>query len=897
MRKAVLARRLEKSESVTCKRGRSLITIPNVATTPGHTDIKKEEKLSEDSKLDYEYPRRLVVCLDGTWNQRDSGTNIYHLANLVLEGKIHPVSHSTSTPGDDTVSPEVQERLSQDRQKTWIQMVYYDEGVGTGLLDSATGGAMGVGLSENVRQAYDWLVERYREGDHIYIFGFSRGAFTARSLVGLISSCGLLYRGAPLPPEQLWDAYKKMGPDIPPSKELASAPPRKWWQPFGQPGRGPFHRLKYLKSDPWNQDSEDFLSNIRRTETEKLLCQWSRRVPIECLAVYDTVRTLGIEALAIPWLRDRRSQFHNTRLTSLIQNGFHGLAIDEHRANFSHVPWHRKTKLDTPEQQDRTSKYGPIKQQWFIGAHANVGGSYYNDTLALPPLRWFIDECSKLNLVFKPLRRDERDRPAEPDVREEAKKLDACLPLWKETAQPGESPHVVDSYTEFASGIWRYLIRAKRNYRRIAPPPEFQDGEEVLSRKEELHPSVLELVEQEQAARDNYYLPPNLYEFLLRRANESDTRLKLPSSVKLKEPPPHVYCDGDAATGSLLVWLFGIGWGGAWLASFARSPLWYVLAGILPIIAWLADWAESAITHKHALEPDGPKAERRDAGLDVLMNVRIAAIALFVIGAGYFVCVAIRVLSFPLPLAELLWLIAFCLALAHFNASKTWAAQPMEEAGFGSIVALQKAKDSGAVTKLLRTWMNGPLLCSHQRLTPVYRTLWRDMVGFIPAYAIAFFFGLWVLTSLVVRYAWPACYEHVVLGLLCISLWCWLPAALITGIAVIADYAEDVVHLRYLHGCWEPPKSVWRGRLATGIKTVFAITGLIGLAAAIWFLGLLQFYRPLAHGCPWFRCYGIMWPQPAPSSPAILNFAAGLVAMFLAYSTAGVFLKRDPQPK
>ncbi len=105
--------------------------------------------------------QRLVICLDGTWNKRDSGTNIYHLSNLIQEGEV---------------------------ADQWLQRIYYDPGVGTGVLDGVTGGAFGIGLSENVREAYDWLVEHYNDGDEVYIFGFSRGAFTARSLVGLIAN-------------------------------------------------------------------------------------------------------------------------------------------------------------------------------------------------------------------------------------------------------------------------------------------------------------------------------------------------------------------------------------------------------------------------------------------------------------------------------------------------------------------------------------------------------------------------------------------------------------------------------------------------------------------------------------------------------------------------------------
>jgi uncharacterized protein (DUF2235 family) len=149
--------------------------MPDVAPVPGMEKRESPVTFPETTaESDYQCPRRLVLCLDGTWNRRDSGTNVYHLSNLVLEGKIKPTPNAP---------------------QTWIQMVYYEEGVGTAVLDHATGGAFGIGLSQNVREAYDWLVERYRDGDEVYIFGFSRGAFTARSLVGMIARCGLYIAG------------------------------------------------------------------------------------------------------------------------------------------------------------------------------------------------------------------------------------------------------------------------------------------------------------------------------------------------------------------------------------------------------------------------------------------------------------------------------------------------------------------------------------------------------------------------------------------------------------------------------------------------------------------------------------------------------------------------------
>jgi uncharacterized protein (DUF2235 family) len=108
--------------------------------------------------------RNLVMLFDGTWNRRESTTNVYR-TKLMLE------------QSDD-------------------QMVYYDQGVGTEKFEEICGGAFGTGLSQKVLAGYLWLMENHREGDDIYIFGFSRGAFTARSLAGMLSLCGLLHLDA-----------------------------------------------------------------------------------------------------------------------------------------------------------------------------------------------------------------------------------------------------------------------------------------------------------------------------------------------------------------------------------------------------------------------------------------------------------------------------------------------------------------------------------------------------------------------------------------------------------------------------------------------------------------------------------------------------------------------------
>jgi uncharacterized protein (DUF2235 family) len=851
---------------------------------------RREGSANPDSKTDYQFPRRLALCLDGTWNQRDSGTNVYHLSNLILEGKIES---APAAPAEGSPEPPA--------EKTWVQMVYYDEGVGTGLLDNVTGGALGIGLSENVREAYDWLVERYRDGDEVYIFGFSRGAYTARSLVGLIANCGLLYRGAPMPPAELWKGYQTMAPYPPPLRpDGTRVPVKKWWQPSGAQKPGPFRPLKNLKPDdfPGAERYKYYIPRKEMTETERLLCLWSRRIPIHCLAVFDTVRTLGLEALAIPWIRHRKSEFHKTQLTWLIQYGFHALAIDEHRGNFVNVPWHRKTKLNTKETEEKAKANRQIKQHWFIGAHSNIGGSYDDGTLAQLPLAWFIKECANLGLVFKPR------RPTEPDAR--ITKTEDCIPLLpppKTGPRKPEPGHVRDSYTELGKGIWRHIIRAKRYYRKIDPSASFQEGEEVKALHEQLDPSVLQLIGlNAEAVGAANYNPPNLYEYRKRQGHPV-------------EEPPHKYCETWPAKGMLLLWLIGIFGSGQLITRLAGGWKWpwldvlfpFVLAGI----AWGVDRCESYLTHKRAVNPRDAAAETIDGWLDLLLNLRLIAVGAFVTGIVYLIWRYVP--FFGVPLVETLWLLAFCGMMMHFNASKWWAARPMREAGFGSIVQLQNAKKPSAVVALREAWMRLCLRSSDaakldenhhrrdpHRLLPVYRTIWRDRVGFIPAYAITFCAGLWMAFSLLRCWPFRDCNGETFLGLLSRCSSCWKPAVLIVIAGVAADYIEDLIHVRYLKKYDERPAAVlvmiaW---LMSKLKSAACSLGMAGVATAVLLLGWLQF----CHACAYLRkcsaCQNLMDNLPPSSSfqvPALVSLLVAVAAGYLVFSTIVAFFKPEPE--
>jgi uncharacterized protein (DUF2235 family) len=120
--------------------------------------------------------KRLAVFLDGTWNAVNDNTNVWRIKALCA-----PKSIDGKT-----------------------QLVYYEIGV-----NGFTGGVFGKGLDENIRRAYEWLVENYNDGDDIFIFGFSRGAYTARALAGLVTKFGLLKPGSPIGITQLFDRYKR----------------------------------------------------------------------------------------------------------------------------------------------------------------------------------------------------------------------------------------------------------------------------------------------------------------------------------------------------------------------------------------------------------------------------------------------------------------------------------------------------------------------------------------------------------------------------------------------------------------------------------------------------------------------------------------------------------------
>jgi uncharacterized protein (DUF2235 family) len=580
--------------------------------------------------------QRLVVCLDGTWNNRDDTTNVVHHFAFALDGD-RPSNNSVVT-----------------------QMKYYHEGVGTGVLDGITGGAFGFGLEKNVREAYDWLVEQYHDADdqvaadEIYIFGFSRGAYTARSLVGFIATFGLLRHGAPLSVNQLWEDYCILGRE----REHRTG---FWDKLFGEAPVG-IRRIWDLIMDPWNikwfeRKRATGLSDSHRTNggrvpgqlvddlnlREWLLIRWSRRVQITYLGVYDTVGAMGIDALAIPGVRSKLAMHNNMRATSLVQHCRHALALDEHRPSFSHTPFleyrghaadtednqraamqatHARENESTSETREKTAEHWmkahdkwrqKIEQRWFVGAHSNIGGGYPDNALAQRPLQWLVDGAREIGL--------------------------GCEAF--SFSNPHEMPAPRDSFAEFASPYWMHVIRGKRHYRPVDPKPDiFARPTTKHSRKTETGYSLLTINEQvddsvlNRFVEDQIYRPPNLIEFANRKREDPAAAHSAELKSIAKERPRHPWF---GETISAHIWL--VLWAtlaAAGLMSmrglfFAqtdwRLPPWTLAAAAF--ISVLVDWGESRANFSLAL---GPSNASWRAFLDSLYWVRTLGFILFVCG-------------------------------------------------------------------------------------------------------------------------------------------------------------------------------------------------------------------------------------------------------------------------
>lgn len=268
--------------------------------------------------------KRLVICCDGTWNTPDETTG----DGLPCPTNVTKVALAVAGEDDGGVE----------------QRIFYHPGVGTKRSERIRGGAFGYGLSRNVRDTYRFIVENFEPGDELFLFGFSRGAFTARSVVGLVRNSGVL---KPRHVGRLDEAYA-------------------------------LYRSR--------------TAHPRGVEATLFRRSWSWETRIHFIGVWDTVGALGIP-LAVPWaaLVNRRWAFHDTQLSSHVDNAFQALAIDEQRQPFVATLW---------ERQESAARQR-VEQVWFSGVHSDVGGGYADASLADVPLLWLVDRARQCGLAFE----------------------------------------------------------------------------------------------------------------------------------------------------------------------------------------------------------------------------------------------------------------------------------------------------------------------------------------------------------------------------------------------------------------------------------------------------------------------------------------------------------------
>lgn len=298
-------------------------------------------------------PKNIVIFSDGTGNTaiKGRGTNVFKLYEAVdLEGH---KKNQNSTP----------------------QIAFYDDGVGTGRLRvwRVLSGAFGWGLGRNVRQLYADLARTYNPGDRIFLFGFSRGAFTVRTLADFIATCGIV------------DRRKK---ELTNDKELRDAVEecykeyrRQYRTLLGGTRLGQRVRRAY---------SEERVSPFRLVDKQHAP---SGKIPIEFIGVWDTVDAVGLPIAGLANLINSTVcpfKFPNYRLSPLVNCARHALAIDDERHTFYPLLWDETDEKDP----DR------IKQVWFAGVHSNVGGGYPKQGMSLVTLVWMMEEAKSAGLCF-----------------------------------------------------------------------------------------------------------------------------------------------------------------------------------------------------------------------------------------------------------------------------------------------------------------------------------------------------------------------------------------------------------------------------------------------------------------------------------------------------------------
>jgi len=322
-------------------------------------------------------PKNIVFCADGTWNGPgkvtvddiakdcddagelgpDATTNVYKLfCNLA----------GVLTLDSEALSKEQEKELRNDGCVTQVAKYIHGVGDSSNAIDHVFGGVVGAGVISRIVRGYTFISRHYQPGDAIYIVGFSRGAYTARALAGMISRVGLL------------DASKYNVND----KEEAYRRGRAAWEMS--------RSLAFTGSNPVSRLMTRAAQWLGSWVSKKTLSKSDLIAPvsIKAVGVWDTVGSMGVPL----YLSDGRTdmfRFTDQVLSNQVEYGFHAMAIDELRKDFPVTPW-----------QPRTN----ISQVWFVGAHADVGGGYSltESRLSDVTLEWMMRKLGGVGVIWQP---------------------------------------------------------------------------------------------------------------------------------------------------------------------------------------------------------------------------------------------------------------------------------------------------------------------------------------------------------------------------------------------------------------------------------------------------------------------------------------------------------------
>lgn len=408
--------------------------------------------------------KNIAIFLDGTWNATDDYTNVY---NLYLLSQGQEINFAESG------------RLLE---RNVDQLRYYDRGVGTTLASpSWLGGAIGWGLKRNVAQAWQIVSRYYEPGDQIYLFGFSRGAYTARSLAGVLNRFGQLsltdgesssVKGMrALVADECDLSAPFLGVDLLRSRNSLS------------PEQFELAQIEFRKKHCVENGSASATEPVNSDGIDH-----GYSLPIKFVGIWDTVGALGIPWLFRPGEPGRRSERTGpqTKFQRLImrhwmpdsifpdniQHAVHALAIDEHRPHFQPTLWRSPDALGSNNQPVNSELAGHVEQRWFTGAHSNIGGGYPDNRLNALPFEWIYNNAQSHGLKLGHFLYPQLYQP-EP--------ISALEP-------------VIDSYSAFRF-VYGLNSKFKRFYRTLS----------TIDCTQSLSPSV-----QYRLDVDRYYRPPNL---------------------------------------------------------------------------------------------------------------------------------------------------------------------------------------------------------------------------------------------------------------------------------------------------------------------------------------------------------------------------------------------------